>query len=156
MVFGMFTASTALCQIVVPAQPNKFRKRDLGGGSSAGVSVVKREQPQPRVVTFTAVSENRIWTNTEGKAITARLLAFSAPTDPREGPTEIIREGKIRLLLEKGKKTTDYPLEKLSQADQLFVKSIAQAAKRPPAKTKPAAPLEKEARTSTKPLPLPK
>ena len=37
-----------------------------------------------------------------------------------------------------------YPLKKLSQPDQLFVKSIAQAAsKRPPAKTKPPVEIEK-------------
>ncbi|NNE92777.1 MAG: hypothetical protein HKN23_14115 [Verrucomicrobiales bacterium] len=143
LVFGSFAASTAMAQIVVPGTPNKFKKRDLSGNTSTGATIVKREQPKPKTITYTAVSPIRLWTNKEGKVMKGRLLAFSAPTDPKLGPTEIIRDGKIRLLVDQAKAPTDYPLEKLAQADQIFVRSIAQAAQRPPEKTKPAVPIEK-------------
>ena len=141
---GFIFASTALCQSIVPPNPNRFDTRGSGGGASVGASVIERERPKTQVITFTAVSPQRVWTNTDGKAILARLLAFSAPENPNDGPTVIIHDGNIRLLLEKAKQPTDYPLKKLSQPDQLFVKSIAQAAsKRPPAKTKPPVEIEK-------------
>ena len=143
---AFFTAGEAAAQVFVPTpgNPTKFEKRGTNGGSSVGASMRKREPAKKQVITFTAVSPQRVWTNTDGKGIMARLLAFSAPENPNEGPTEIIRKGKVRLLLEKAKAPIDYSLNKLSQPDQLFVKSIAQAAsKRPPAKTKPAEELEK-------------
>ncbi len=139
----VFVASLASGQTIVPGNPSNFEKRGVNGGSSVGASTRQPVKPTPEIITFTAVSPQRVWTNSSGKAIVARLLAFSAPENPNEGPTEIIRDGKVMLLLEKAKQATVYPLNKLSQPDQIFVKSIAQAAgKRPPAKTKPAVKIE--------------
>lgn len=139
--FGAGFAGEASAQSVVPANPGGFTTRKtgdgrggIGGGSSVGVSTIKRdaESVKPIVIQYVAVSKVRDWTNTQGKKMQARLLAFSAPKQGQTGPVEVIRDGKVRFLLATGKEPIDYPLEQLSQPDQIDIKAIAQAAKRAP------------------------
>jgi len=128
---AILSPGTADAQIVVPGTPKKFETRGTGGlgtGSSVGVTA---KDPQPKetvTVYFTTVSKSREWTNTEGKNMTAKLVAFVAPKRGEQGPVVVINEGKVRFLMSNAKKPIDYPLEKLSQPDQIFVKAIAQAA----------------------------
>ena len=128
---ALLSPESADAQIVVPGTPKKFETRGTGGlgtGSSVGVTA---KDPQPKetvTVYYTTVSKSREWTNTEGKNMTAQLLAFSAPKPGEPGPVVVIKEGKVRFLMANNKKPIDYPLAQLSQPDQIFVKAIAQAA----------------------------
>lgn len=124
-------------QFTVPSTPTQFGKRSLSenGGSSGGNSAVgvvaPRKAPAPIIVELVAVSPVRVWTNGEGQTMNARLLAYSAPKSGEQGPVEVIRAGKVKFLLAGGKEPIEYPLEKLSPKDQIDIKAIAQAAKRP-------------------------
>ena len=120
--------SEGFSQQVIPSNP-RFEKRETNSGSSAGASVAKPKAPAPVVVTYTAVSPQRVFTNREGNNILARLLAFSAPTQPGEGPVEIVRDGNILLLVEKSRKPVEYPLENLSEGDREYIGTIVEASK---------------------------
>ena len=127
LLLSCFLYAMATAQRIVP--PNsKFDKRGTNSGSNTGASVVKPKNPAPVTVTYTAVSPERAFTNLEGKGILAQLLAFSAPAKPGDGPVEVIRDGKILLLVSKTKKPVEYPLENLSDPDQDYVNKIAHAA----------------------------
>ena len=92
------------------------------------------ENPNVRYVTHIVLYQNRWWTNSEGKLLEAKLIAFEdqvaeAPkggaepkfTAPPSRPT-VIRDGKIRLLV--NQKPVELQLEKLSQQDREFVEQI--------------------------------
>lgn len=116
---------------VTPANPSDFTRRDLSGGSTSGVGIVARQPQTKQTITiqFTAVTPVRIWTNLEGKAMEARLLAFSAPKEGEKGPVEVIRQGKVRFLLANTSKPTDYELAKLSEIDRTYIQKLADAAR---------------------------
>ena len=125
-------APSLLAQIpVTPATPTEFKKRSINGGSSTGVGIVTRQPQKVQTITlhFTAVTPIRVWTNTEGKAMQARLLAWSAPKEGEKGPVEVIRKGKIRFLLQKTSKPIDYDLAKLSETDRTYIQKLADAAR---------------------------
>lgn len=123
-------------QTVPPPNPNQISRRKIGedgGGGSASVNVTPgtpAAAARTVVIQYTAVSPMRQWTNVEGKTMIARLLAFAAPAEGEAGPVEVIREGKVRFLLDRGTDPIDYPLIQLSQPDQIDIKAIAQAARR--------------------------
>jgi hypothetical protein len=120
--------------IKLPPNPNDVTRRKIGEGGSTGGSAVNiapgAAAAQTIVIQYVAVTPVRAWTNTDGKTMTARLLAFSAPKEGESGPVEVIREGKVRFLMESGKQPVDYPIGQLSQSDQIDIKAIAQMAKR--------------------------
>lgn len=148
MIILLGTAATAQ---VVPTTPTKFAKRGVGssttagstgisqtGGNSAstGVSNAKPE-PLIRTITYITLSGARQWTSTEGKPMLAKLIAFedvtteskSAPTatsqSPITGKPTVVRDGKVRFLMDN--KAYEVALDKLSQADQEFVRTIKRA-----------------------------
>lgn len=137
-------ASEALSQTVpanplVPKTSGGSKTRNLGGGGDlgAGVSVPKK---QTVIVQHVAVTPVRGWTNTGGKTIQARLLAFSAPKQGESGPVEVIREGKIRFLVPGRPQPMDYPIEQLQAEDRAEVERIAKAAAGgPPPEEEPGA-----------------
>jgi hypothetical protein len=130
---------------VTPATPTEFKTRGISGGSNSGVGVVTRQPQQAKTITyhFTAVTPIRVWTNTEGKAMQARLLAWSAPKEGEKGPVEVIRQGRVRFLLEKTVKPIDYDLVKLSETDRTYIQKLADAARHEN---------PKEVKTETKPV----
>jgi len=147
-----FPMATAIAQgqITVPPNPNDATRRKIGEGGGGGSAAVSVSPPAAAsrtiVIQYTAVSPMRQWTNADGKTMVARLLAFSAPKEGAVGPVEVIREGTVRFLLDRGKEPIDYPLVQLSQADQIDIKAIAQAAKR----GSPAAQAKDEAESGEK------
>ncbi len=137
IVFGIFFASRLVAQMDIPANPmvhpKKFATRPIGGGVSPGAIVEpeKDAKPSVRYVTHIVIHDYRMWSNTEGKPLEAKLIAFEdlvaeAPKGAEEPkfpappakPT-VTRNGKIRLLV--GKKPVEVALEKLSLADREFV-----------------------------------
>lgn len=119
--------------------PKKFVTRPIGGGVNSGVSVepAKPEDSKVRYVTHIVLYQDRMWTNSEGKPLQAKLIAFEdlvaeapkgsaepvMPTPPAN-PT-VTRQGKVRLLV--NQKPVEIALAKLSRQDQEFVQQIQAA-----------------------------
>ena len=96
---------------------------DIGGGSGfdsgdIGVKVPDRK-PESKTVTYTLISKERTWKSSDGKEVKASLLGWKLP----DGTIEVIREKNIRVMIEKTKKVFQFPLERLSEDDQSFVKT---------------------------------
>ena len=107
----------------------------MNPGASVDSSTTRN--PSARYVTHIVLYENRIWTNTEGKPLEAKLLAFEdlvveAPKDasepvmpaPPAHPT-VTRNGKIRLLV--NKKAVEISLSTLSPSDREFIEQMKAA-----------------------------
>jgi len=136
-------APSALAQVDFPNNPTvgpkKLTTRSVGGGVNPGASVESggAENPQVRYVTHIVLYENRFWTNSEGKPLQGKLIAFEdivveAPkgsvepkiSAPPANPT-VLRNGKIRLLV--NQKAVEVALTSLSVADQELVGQIRDA-----------------------------
>lgn len=111
--------------------PKKYETRKVGGEVNPGAKMTEGGTEIVHYVTHIILHEPRIWTNAEGKMVTAGLIAFEDLTAeaargepppkmpaPPERPT-VVKEGKIRLLV-KGK-PMEVVLETLSIADQEFI-----------------------------------
>ena len=132
--------STASGQ-VVPATPKKFATRAVGGTSSTGVTSVSPPKTEPiiRTTTYIVLAPSRQWTNSEGKPLVAKLIAFedittqttkadaNNPTQPPklDGKPTVVRDGKVRLMA--NQKPYEVALDKLSQADQEFIATVKRA-----------------------------
>ncbi len=128
---------------VVPAHPEGFTKRSIGGVSSGSVEVQPRNGGTPetvRYVTHIILSTDRFWTSTEGKLIQGKLIAFEdmvaeAPKGaepppspaPPESPT-VVRDGNIRLLIKN--KPVVVPLTRFNTGDLEFVEQVRKACTR--------------------------
>lgn len=116
--------------------------RDGGTRTNNGVSI-RREPAQPaRKVTYVVVSPVREWHDVEDRSIRASLVAFDNPARPdaeneEKPPRILVRAGKVRLWVEGSKTVSEFPLSRLSDEDQRYVRRMAEAAKRPPAKPEP-------------------
>jgi len=124
--------------MVTPANPKGFKTRSVGGGVNSGASVDPgpNVNPTARYVAHIVLHEYRMWSNTEGKPLEAKLIAFEdliseAPQGaepvmpkPPANPT-LIRNGKIRLLV--NKKPVEVALEKLSPVDREFIDQMKAA-----------------------------
>jgi hypothetical protein len=142
-VLGLLCLSSVRAQTGFPGNPTvgprKFATRPIGGSVNPGASVdsATTRNPNVRYVTHMVLYENRIWTNTEGKPLEAKLLAFEdlvvetprgaaepvMPAPPAH-PT-VTRDGKIRLLV--NKKPVEIALEKLSLSDREFIDQMKAA-----------------------------
>jgi hypothetical protein len=110
----------------LPKTPTSFETRNTGD-SEEGEVTIKKEEAKPTKVTFTAVTDSRDWKDTTGKVIRGRLLAFEAA----EGEVaELVRDGKVRLLVDGAKRFSLLPLEKLSTEDRTHIGLLAAARKK--------------------------
>jgi len=125
---------------VVPAHPDEFINRPIGGASTAGVEVLPKNAGKPktvRYITYIVLSTDRFWTSTEGKLIHGKLIAFEemvteAPEGaepppnpaPPESPT-VVRDGNIRLLIKN--KPVVVPLSRFGAGDLEFVEQVRKA-----------------------------
>ena len=128
---------------VVPTTPRKFAVRDVGSGTgtTAGISTAPKPEPVIRTTTYIVLAPARQWTNNEGKPLLAKLIAFedittettksAAAANPNlpppilSGKPTVIRDGKVRLMADNN--PYEVPLDKLSAADQEFVKTVKRA-----------------------------
>ncbi len=130
---------------VVPTTPTKFGQRSMGvsnaGGGSASIGLAPgTANPKPVVkqISYIALSESRQWTSNDGKTLVGKVIAFEqmeqvladGQTDSPEAPKlparpTVIRDGKARLLVQQ--KPFELPLERLSEADQTFVRQLDEA-----------------------------
>lgn len=152
----VWTGSLAIgaAQVDIPSNPlvgpKKYETRKVGGAVDPGAKIESIEQGGKgtgiqRYVTHVVLFEPRIWTNGDGRTVTATLIAFEDLTAegpvggpppkmpaPPERPT-VVKDGKIRLLV--NRKPMEMVLTSLVVADQEFIDSmrvaIATKAERP-------------------------
>ncbi|MDF1751693.1 MAG: hypothetical protein P1U89_02840 [Verrucomicrobiales bacterium] len=124
-VFGIlvFLVSNSIGQNAVSDARKKLSERGQTGNTGAFVSP-SQSKSQTIVSYVTFVSKEREWSDAEGRKMTGRLVAFSAPEPGKTGPVVILKDGMVRLRRTGAQASNDLPLEKLSQADQLFVKAL--------------------------------
>jgi hypothetical protein len=135
----MAGASASAQQVTPPANPMVgTQTRSTGGGVGGGVSI--RRQPAqpvaPKKVTFIVVSPVREWRDVEERRIRASLVAFDEPKRPEaeagKQPARIlVRAGKVRLWVEGSKQVSEFPLSRLCDEDQTYVRRMVEAARRP-------------------------
>jgi hypothetical protein len=130
LLVGLPVAS--LCAAPHPAGyvPPAFETRNIGDDQDISGTVKPGTKPQAKIhrITYVAVSELRQWRNLEGRAMRASLLAFDRlPGESDDGLRTLVRDGKVRFLLEGRKLATEYPLTELSRADQAFVRQLIEA-----------------------------
>ena len=138
---GLILTCGCFAQIIVPGTPNKFQSRPVGSGASigGGVEVVPKDEAakKSRYITHIVLSESHIWSSTDGKILTGKLIAFedlvtetpqgaAAPVTPAPPahPT-MIRDGKVRLLV--NQKAVEIPLERIGEADRELIANIKAA-----------------------------
>jgi len=131
--------STAVAQVDIPRNPvvrpgtaGGFKGRSTGNHVDPGATITEKPE-NVRYVTHVVLFDYRMWSNSEGKPLEAKLIGFEdlvveAPkgTEPKmpappARPT-VIKDGKVRLLV--NNKPAIVPMDKLSVGDQEFVKDI--------------------------------
>lgn len=143
----LMMAAPLSAQVVLPATGKKFDTRTINGsGGSSGVSVNTTTQPAPptktKLTSFFRLGDPRQWKSTDGKSLLGAIIIFedavlefeaATPAAAREAagkapppkmpdkPT-LIREGKIRLLV--NQKPVEVPLERLSDEDRKYVEDL--------------------------------
>ena len=138
---GFILTCGCFAQILVPATPNKFQSRPIGSGASigGGGEVVPKDQAskKARYITHVVLSDSHIWSSTDGKILTGKLIAFEdmvvetpqgaaapvTPTPPAH-PT-VIRDGKVRLLV--NQKAVEIPMDRIGEADRELITNIKAA-----------------------------
>lgn len=120
----------------LPKTPTAFETRNTGGTDEEEASI-KKEEGKVTKITFTAVTDSRDWKDTQGKVIRGRLLAFEAAGDE---VADLVRNGKVRLLVDGAKRFSLLPLERLSIEDRTYITGLASARKQQAGEPKAADP----------------
>lgn len=140
---ALLGVAPVLAQVDIPpnpmVSPKKFKTRAVGGGVNPGASVDpgKPANPNVRYVTHIVLCDYRMWSNTEGNPLEAKLIAFEdlvaeAPKGSAEPvmpapPTHptATRGGKVRLLV--NQKPVEIALDRLSESDREFIGQLQAA-----------------------------
>ena len=115
---------------VTPATPTDFVPRNVGTNVSGVAILTEPPVPKKIKVSFTAVSPLREWANSKGLSTRGSLIAFEAG-DHSQSQKEltIIRDGKIRLLVEGQNNFNLIALSLLSKKDQEYIIGLVKARK---------------------------
>lgn len=135
-------------QVVSPTTGKKFETRTINGsGGNTGVSINSTPQPsttKAKLVSYFSLSDARQWKSSDGRSLLGSIIAFEdsvieidaanpaaardaaqkAPTPEPPAKFTLIRDGKVRLLV--NNKPFEVPLEKLSDEDRKFVEELQQ------------------------------
>jgi hypothetical protein len=109
----------------LPKTPTAFETQNTGVQKDEVAKFPDKNKKAPEKRNFTAVSEMRTWRDAKGAIIRGRLLAFEAGDQSTSAaPLTLIRNGKVRLLVEGRKMFSELPLARLSPEDQAYVKAL--------------------------------
>ncbi len=129
-------ASSILSAQIRPGDGHFFN-RDVIPRDSSRVIPPKPVPQTNRATTYITLTLERAWTNSEGKTLQGKLIAFEdmvvevpagqtiEPAKPPAHPTVVDKEGKVRLLI--NNKPFVLPLDKMSPADQVEIRKIESA-----------------------------
>jgi hypothetical protein len=131
--FLLLTQVLALSAIVSAQDPaTEARKRLMERNNTGNGTNVSPTTPGREVIIsyITYLSAEREWSDISDRKMTGRLVAFQAPEPGKSGPMIVLKEGKILLRRTGTKANSEFPLDQLSETDQVFVKSIDAAIKK--------------------------
>lgn len=139
-------AAPLSAQVVLPTTGKKFDTRPINGSAgNSNVNVNNAAQPAPtktKLISYFLLGDLRQWKSTDGRSLLGAIITFeesviefdaanpaaareavekAPPAKMPEKPT-LIREGKIRLLV--NKKPVEVPLERLSDDDRKYVEDL--------------------------------
>ncbi len=144
----MFAVALPLSgQVINPTTGKKFETRDLNGsGGSGGVSINAATKPAPptktKLTSYFILGDQRQWKSKDGRSLLGAIIAFedsviefdaANPVAAREAvekappaklpdkPT-LIREGKVRLMV--NKKPVEVSMDLLSEDDRKYVDDL--------------------------------
>lgn len=140
-------AAPLSAQVILPATGRKFDTRTINGsGGNSGVSVNNATKlpsaTKTKLTSYFLLGEPRQWQSTDGKSLLGTIITFEesviefdaansaaareavAKAPPAKMPAKptLIREGKIRVLV--NKKPVEVPLERLSEPDRKYVEDL--------------------------------
>lgn len=140
-------AAPLSAQVVLPTTGKKFDTRTINGsGGTSGVSINTTTKPAPppktRLTSYFRLGDPRQWKSTDGKSLLGTLITFEesviefdatnpaaareavqkAPAPQMPAKPTLIREGKIRLLV--NQKPVEVPLERLSDEDRKYAEDL--------------------------------
>jgi hypothetical protein len=144
---ALFLAFTtvSMAQIATPTTPTKFGQRGISGGTNSGnasVNATTTAEATARITSHYSFGELRQWKSADGRSLLGKMIAFedavievkrqtateaqsaamAAPAPKPPVKFTLLREGKIRLLV--NNKPFEVPLDKLSAEDQTFAKQV--------------------------------
>jgi hypothetical protein len=134
-----------MAQIATPTTPTKFGQRGISGGTNSGnasVNATTTAEATARITSHYSFGELRQWKSADGRSLLGKMIAFedavievkrqtateaqsaamAAPAPKPPVKFTLLREGKIRLLV--NNKPFEVPLDKLSAEDQTFAKQV--------------------------------
>jgi hypothetical protein len=146
--FILFAVAAPLsAQVVLPSTGKKFDTRTINGsGGTTGVSVNNTTKPAPptktKLTSYFLLGDPRQWKSTDGKSLLGAIITFEdsviefdvenpaaareaaqkAPAPQMPAKPTLIREGKIRLLV--NQKPVEVPLDRLSDEDRKYVEDL--------------------------------
>lgn len=147
-VFILFAVASSLsAQVILPATGKKFDTRTVNGsGGNASVNINNTPKPAPptktKLTSYFLLGEPRQWKSTDGRSLLGAIITFEesviefdaanpaaareavAKAPPAKMPAKptLIREGKIRLLVNQN--PVEVPLERLSDEDRKHVEDL--------------------------------
>ena len=120
--------------------PTAFETRNTGDSFEQEADLDRRKKARkkakPKTVTYTSVTDLRIWKGANGAILSAQLLTFEHTTPSPGTLMPLIRDGKVRLFIHGAKQVSEISIDTLSTADQHFIQDLdasRQAATSPPA-----------------------
>ena len=115
---------------VTPATPTDFETRNVGSSVNGVAILTEPPIPQKVKVAYTAVSPLREWLNTKGTTVQGSLIAFEAGdySDSQKELT-IVRDGKVRLLVEGKNNFSLIALASLAKKDRDYITALVIARK---------------------------
>ena len=144
--------ATATGQIATPTTPTKFATRDVSSGGNTSSAVVNAKpasgESTARITSHYSFGDARQWKSTDGRSLVGKMIAFedavievkrptaaearaAAMSAPAPKPPEkftLVREGKIRLLV--NNKPYEVALDRLSEDDRAFAKQVEESVNR--------------------------
>ncbi len=144
----LLAMAAPLCaQVILPTTGKKFDTRTINGsGGNSGVSINNATKPAPptktKLTSYFMLGEPRQWKSTDGKSSLGTIITFEesvlefdaanpaaareaaqkAPPAKMPAKPTLIRDGKIRLLVNKN--PVEVPLERLSDEDRKYVEDL--------------------------------
>jgi hypothetical protein len=137
-------AAPLSAQVILPTTGKRFDTRTINGNS--GVNINNAAQPAPptktKLTSYFMLGDPRQWKSTDGRSLLGTIITFEesviefdaanpaaareavekAPPAKMPAKPTLIREGKIRLLV--NKKPVEIPLERLSDEDRKYVEDL--------------------------------
>lgn len=137
---SMLSAQAVTPIPVTPTTPQSFKIKPVGESASAGATVAPSAVPAVKQTTYVTLGSPRQWKSADGNSRIGTLIAWeqsvlTIPVTDKNNPAAgkatppsiagkptIVRDGKIRLLIER--KAYEVPLDRLGSDEQDYIQKF--------------------------------